>query len=308
VSKKLRSQADAEKSTEDEKILAALTQHLPLTVTGLFIFLNAVYALRVAHGETTVAVSLVREQPLQSLVAWIPKALGETYQATTQNGLRSAVAAGLMVSAGWLAHARKSQRVDRVVATVVGSIGSALGLLNMRWWVLVALSGAWAFAVWNTSRRGRHVAKKTFRYAASAMAILTAVLLIWKADEPWTQEERISVTDETGRLSDTTFCDGWVLGEQANGRWLIVLLDKPRSIVTVETEAIWKRRPFSSPELTRLKDGVERGTVTLSPLTTEERAASCPATLIDRERVDKLTRNAPSTTSTSSIVVAPAST
>lgn len=96
------------------------------------------------------------------------------------------------------------------------------------------------------------------RRAVLALALLAAVLALaplrftTEADSPWWAPPEVFALrpageDDPAGLSNGA-CMGWVLGEQATGRWLIVLMHPDRNVVAIESARVRDRFTVSEAE------------------------------------------------------------
>jgi hypothetical protein len=128
-----------------------------------------------------------------------------------------------------------------------------LGLLGLA--VTFAATPVFAAA---TSTGGRHRSTRHRRAAIGSAALLVAVVALvplrftTEADSPWWAPPEVfslrpaSEADPSGVSSGA--CMGWVLGEQATGRWLIVLMHPDRNVVAIESARIRDRFTVSEAE------------------------------------------------------------
>jgi hypothetical protein len=273
---------------------------------------------RIAHSDPSTAESIVRYRPLQSLVAWIPEVAASLWRSFTAGFLRWALLFGL----AWILievlrsdgrAARKISLVHRLALIACFSLFElqSLPFLQFSWrdfWPVLLLFSCAALRA-RTDRR--EVLQQLLGLFACGATALFVSFAIWQPDDPWMQYERLFVRSlDTSKFSPTSYCEGWVLGEEANGRWLIVMLAPSRSVVAVETSAIGYRQMLSKSDETRQERLLGKQPAAEIPTTTtpstpkvesekdieiRELAATvdrntrienaCPSDIIDREKL-----------------------
>jgi hypothetical protein len=263
--------------TKHDKDREIVREHLPIFLTAGFALFYAAYVLRVAHGDVPVAVTLVREQGFESLIAFLPALLDDMIK-----GPRYGIASVLIVFGLWQAYGRGR---ERALGTMLISAAILIVLVARFSWRMLLVGIVLAALVWLPTSVVSRVPADARLALQFALAIVVLLLVVWRFDEPWIQSERLWVSAPDGSTSDDTFCTGWVLGEQANGRWLIFLTYPSRSVVAVETSIIWKRKSLTTSERNRVVAAYEPGTVTYTTLTDEELKKGCPGDLIDPARL-----------------------
>jgi hypothetical protein len=214
------------------------------------------HTLRVAHFDPDVAVAIAREQQLQSLIAWVPQIPVFLWRMFRVSALQQ-FAAAMTVAIGGLAlsHRRPFKARDQKMASVL-VVAGAVGLALIRGGSLLRsflFAGVFLCLVWAPGRWKKDTPRSMLKSFVVSAATAVLALLFWASDEPWAQGELLWVSDVNGNRGTNIFCSGWVIGEQANGRWLVVLLDPSRSVVAIETSTIWARVPITRAEIDRLK-------------------------------------------------------
>ncbi len=281
-------------------------------ISTLLVVMYSVHTLRVARFDREGAVSIAHEQPLQLLVAWVPQIL-VTVSKVSVPRLVAFMAAAASVSFSY----RRPRRLrDRLLATVV-VVGATVGL-NVEWegpiWRTLPALCLGAVIIWRPDRWKSGTPHEALKNCGFCLLAGMIWAIVWASDEPWAQPELIWVSDAKGNRGTNMYCTGWVLGEQANGRWLIVLLEPSRSVVPIETSTIWARVSFSQAEAHRFADREStKEQVIFGPTgevvardTDEETLAgkpNCPMSLVDSQGlIDKLRQAQLATTTTTSTV------
>lgn len=149
------------------------------------------------------------------------------------------------------------QGITTFTSALVGIVGSALYLFRRPALLIGLAISAGTLAGSVAMIRRRSASSRFHRYALLAFdaippaAVIAGALIFavtW-VPFPWLPAEAVTFTDGRG-------CIVFVLGEEADGRWLVALSRDDRDIVWLDTNAIASRVALTDPAV---KAMVERG-------------------------------------------------